>query len=399
MLLGKDITSHYLQYAINHCHLMKTLQLTVELSLDQPCIFLPAHSSTGSTPSVTGRFCLSLTRAISFKAITVRVIGTLKTPRYGLFFPETREEVTFQQRQPLACSKANDSFTMPEGNYEFLFEFPLVDILFDTIIGPKHNYHTYRVEAVIERWMRRDLVVSEPVRIYKYPRLGRHDLAKAMISNSTQGIGYYFSIPDTLVQHGSAFPVDCWFVIPQGATLSSLRLRVIEKHELSFPATAAESAKYDTHFITHGTTHIIFEKEQCYPHSFPEAVGNEELDVNERQISIAVGLPRAAEDCSQSYSSKCIKINHFLVIKVEFKDNNASSVKQIAEAIPLHIYMKPDGGNDLSGCRFQPQCQEREATPPPLYGKHELDRMISAPPELRLDLGPIPPVVSSVDVR
>ncbi|KAL4797739.1 hypothetical protein BDV19DRAFT_358599 [Aspergillus venezuelensis] len=378
MFLSKDITSHYLR-------------------LDDPCVFLPAHSSDSLNPFVSGRFCLSLARATSFKAITARLIGRLKTPRYGLFLPETREEVTFQQRQPLACSKAPASFTMPAGDYEFLFDFPLTDILFDTLTGPKHNYHTYRVEVVIERSMRRDLIVSEPVRIYKYPRLARHDLAKAMVSDSTQGIGYHFSIPDTLVHHGSAFPVDCWFVVPKDISLSNLRLRVIEKHELSFPATAAEMVKYDTHLITNGETHVIFEKEQLFARTPGESLARERSDTHERQISMSVRLPREAEDCSQSYSSKCIKINHFLVMNVDFKDGTGNS-KEIAEAIPLHIYMKPDDGNDFAESRFELECQEGETSPPPFYGKHEYDQMISAPLDLTLASGQHNPIVSSVDV-
>ncbi|KAL4945696.1 hypothetical protein BDV06DRAFT_219088 [Aspergillus oleicola] len=364
MLLTKDIASYYLR-------------------LDQSCIFLPSHSSSEPSPCASGRFCLSISRPTSFKAITARVIGRLKTPRYGLFLPETREEVTFQQRQPLARSRAPDSFTMPAGDYEFLFELPLSDVIFDTIFGPKHEYHTYRVEVVIERWMRRDLVVSEPVRIYRYPRLGRHDLAEAVVSNSTQGLGYHLSIPDTRIQHGSTFPVDCWFVLPKGAALSRLRLRVIEKHELSFPATAAETVKYDTHFITSGATHVIFEKEWHFAPNPQGAPVCGTTTVDEHQISMPVLLPSKAIDCSQSYSSKCIKINHFLVIKAEFKDGSENTVREIAEAIRLHIYMKPDDGNDFFQNHLgMMQCEEGERSPPPFYGKHELDQMIPAPREL-----------------
>ena len=60
--------------------------------------------------------------------------------------------------------------------------------------------------------------------------------------------------------------------------------------------------------------------------------------------------------------------------------------------------MKPDHDTNYSESRIELQCQEGEASPPPFYGKHELDRIISAPPELRFASRSTPPVVSGVGV-
>lgn len=83
---------------------------------------------------------------------------------------QEREEITFERSQALAFSKTRNAFTMPAGNYEFPFEIPLSGLRFDTLVGPKHEYYTYHVEVTVERWMWRDLVVSQPVRIYRYPK-------------------------------------------------------------------------------------------------------------------------------------------------------------------------------------------------------------------------------------
>lgn len=99
------------------------------------------------------------------------------SPRYGIFVAQEREEVTFERSQTLAFSKTRNAFTMPAGYYEFPFAIPLSGLRFDTLVGPKHEYYTYRVEVTVQRWMWRDLVVSQPVRIYRYPKL---DIARSM---------------------------------------------------------------------------------------------------------------------------------------------------------------------------------------------------------------------------
>lgn len=83
----------------------------------------------------------------------------------GILGTDYREQVTFDQNQALASSKTN--FRMPPGDHAFLFDIPLPCKLLETVTGPKHQYHTYRVDVVIERRLKSDLVISHPVRIYQ----------------------------------------------------------------------------------------------------------------------------------------------------------------------------------------------------------------------------------------
>lgn len=56
---------------------------------------------------------------------------------------------------------------MPAGEHAFLFDISLPSKVFDTATGANHQYHTYRVEAIIERRLKSNFVVSQPVRIYQ----------------------------------------------------------------------------------------------------------------------------------------------------------------------------------------------------------------------------------------
>lgn len=84
----------------------------------------------------------------------------------GILGTENREQLTFEKHQALASSKTN-AFRMPPGDHAFLFDIPLPCKILETVTGPKHQYHTYRVEIVIERRLKNDLVISQPVRIYQ----------------------------------------------------------------------------------------------------------------------------------------------------------------------------------------------------------------------------------------
>ncbi|KAL5000100.1 hypothetical protein BDV10DRAFT_183694 [Aspergillus recurvatus] len=344
------------------------------LHLDRSCVFLPLEHHNEQPPCVTGRLTLSLIRPASLKGITVRVIGKMKTPQYGLFLGGTREQVTFERSQTVASSKIRNLFTMPEGDYEFPFEIPLSGILYDTLTGPKHEYHAYRVEVLIERWMWPNLVVSRPLRIHRYPMinigLGLSKVAAKSCSN--HDLGYHFSIPDTLVPHGSAFPVECWFRLSQGVVMWGLTVRVIERHELCFNATATEAAQYGTNFITSHTSQVLLEqrydgRESCL---IPR-----EVDV--QQISIPVRLPAGEGVCSQSYSSRNIQIEHVLVIEAEFGNRESESNTRITETIPLYIYMRPEDTKDHIPQRLHKLEADEEDRPPPTYERHQLDRIIS----------------------
>lgn len=154
-------------------------------SLDKSCIFLPTSNFSESKACISGKLRLSLAQAITVKGISVQVRGIAKLlvilycfQNYtwsnsgrpydeGTFFRSYHEENTFAATQPLASSHQQNPFSLPAGDYEFPFSIPLNRNMLETIPGPETNYHSYQVHAMIERRLNRNLVVSEPLRIYK----------------------------------------------------------------------------------------------------------------------------------------------------------------------------------------------------------------------------------------
>lgn len=84
----------------------------------------------------------------------------------SVIFNTYHEEITFERKQALASSKKLSSFSLPAGDYQLPFEITLDGHLFETIVGPRHQYHSYELYGIIERRLSRDIVVSHPVRIY-----------------------------------------------------------------------------------------------------------------------------------------------------------------------------------------------------------------------------------------
>lgn len=82
---------------------------------------------------------------------------------------EDREEITHEKEQTLASSKTTSSFQILAGYYEFLFDIPLPANIVETSTGPGHYYHTYQVDAVIERRYWKNNVISQPFSVYKFP--------------------------------------------------------------------------------------------------------------------------------------------------------------------------------------------------------------------------------------
>ncbi|KAJ0413535.1 hypothetical protein BJY00DRAFT_58389 [Aspergillus carlsbadensis] len=349
-----------------------------DLQLDRSTIFPPADRNNESSPCVTGRFHLALTRATSIKGIRARVVGTMKTPRYGMFTPAIHEETTFERSQNLVFSKTLDSFTMPAGNYEFPIEISLKGALLETLTGPGHEYHTYRVEVVVERRMQWDLAVSEPLRIYQWRPGGISVLPEKTIEESSnQDIQYHISIPDPFVRHGSVFPVECWIEpLSEDTTVASITIRLHEKHDLCFNATAAESMKYDTNFITWHHDYVIL-KEKC--DLSPRTVAQCEERLGMQQVTVPVRLPERPDACSQSFSSRTIKIEHLLVVEIEYQDREIEGTKKATQTLPMYIYMAPPSHNE--GNQPPPtreiQCFKTDHNCPPSYGQHELDQMLS----------------------
>ncbi|KAL3463680.1 hypothetical protein BJX64DRAFT_256715 [Aspergillus heterothallicus] len=359
MLFGTDIASYNLQ-------------------LDKSSVFLPAHRDQGSSKSVTGHFQLSLARPTLFKGIKARVIGRLKTPRYGIFMPETHEETTtYERTQHLAFSKSLDVFTLPAGSYEFPLDLPLDKIPIETLTGPGHAYHTYTVEVVLQRRMARDITVSRPLRIYRYPSSDILEMWEKPCpeEKDNEDIRLSISIPDTLVQHGSTIPVDVWMEkLSESISISRITVQVHEKHDLCLTATAAETTRYQTHFITWHRDHIVF-KEEC---SAPQLKRVQPDRTNIQQMTIPVQLPRGLNVCSQTFTSRSIKIKHLLVVEVHYQNQTADAPTKITRTLPLYIYMAPIRG-ETCGSHTTRKCLEQKdgRDCPPSYGTHTVDQLIS----------------------
>ena len=80
------------------------------------------------------------------------------------------------REQVLAASKTHKSFQLPAGNYTFLFDIPLPTNATETATGPEHKYHTYQVEAIVKRCYGKDMILSQPLRVYRHPRVDPSEL-------------------------------------------------------------------------------------------------------------------------------------------------------------------------------------------------------------------------------
>lgn len=94
-------------------------------------------------------------------------LNTAPSPIEGIMGSENREVTTFEREQALASSRTLNAFRIPAGEHAFFFDIPIPNKIFETVAGAGHQYHTYRVDAVIERRLKSDFVVSQPVRIYQ----------------------------------------------------------------------------------------------------------------------------------------------------------------------------------------------------------------------------------------
>ncbi|KAL2869607.1 uncharacterized protein BJX67DRAFT_392116 [Aspergillus lucknowensis] len=348
--------------------------LNYDIQLDHETIFLPFTHQNELPASITGKFCLTLTRPACFKGIKARLVGTMRTPRYGILIANLHKEMTFEKTQTLVQPKPGPetltSFILESGEHEFPFEIPLMGTVCETLTGPGHEYHSYRLEIIIQRPLRRAIILGKPVRIYRVPQPNPRELSSNTIEGtSPQNIHYHFSIPDTFIRSGSTFPVECWFLpLRKDVTPLSVAVRVLEKHKLSFAATAAETVRYNTYFITSSAEHLIVEESYESGHERITYGGDA---VDGWQMSLPVRLPRVADACSQSFRSKSINISHSVVVEGLFRDNTGHVV-EVTQTVPIYIYMAADDA--LVGEETFMSSQEL-CDSPPVYGRHELDRM------------------------
>ncbi|CAG8180624.1 hypothetical protein PENNAL_c0060G04768 [Penicillium nalgiovense] len=354
-----------------------------ELSLDRACIFI---SEERHPASVTGRLSLSLAQVVSVKSIKVRLRGTFAIPIEGVFGSESREQVTFERDQPLAFSKTLNAFQMPAGEHAFLFDISLPSKVFDTATGANHQYHTYRVEAIIERRLKSNFVVSQPVRIYQVSDLEisylRPHCPLTLEGHSNENIQYCLSITDRNVPFGCTFPVECWFApLLKYAKLNTVTTKVVEKQTARMEATAAESVRHNMRFITAAQTQTVFSKTIDFSREESPVDGS---DI-EWRFTTPITLPQSLNACSQSMSTRHIKITHELSITAEFRDEEGNVTAVITEVMPFKIHMAPNViGEDASVHGQDIQHIQGNQSPPPAYGDRFSDLVVAVATQLNL---------------
>ncbi|KAF7624846.1 hypothetical protein AFLA_001726 [Aspergillus flavus NRRL3357] len=354
--------------------------LSCSLSLDKSCIFLPTSNFSESKACISGKLRLSLAQAITVKGISVQVRGIAKLPYdEGTFFRSYHEENTFAATQPLASSHQQNPFSLPAGDYEFPFSIPLNRNMLETIPGPETNYHSYQVHAMIERRLNRNIVVSEPLRIYK--RFSVEESLNWMsalnsIDKQWDNVAQYsISIPDVNIPFGATFPMKLRFApLSKGIKLHALTIDVIEQHEVKISAPAAYSAQFNVHFLSSKREHIIFNER----HNLDDCIApeSEEPDL-EWCITKTISLPQDLAACTQDVSSKMMTIKHQVAFTVELL-GVGKGLSMIKGTIPFNIYMSPHVISEHGTVRrvHIDGCHDDYVPPPPLYSKHQNDLLL-----------------------
>lgn len=113
--------------------------------------------------------------------------------------------------------------------------------------------------------------------------------------------------------------MECWFApLLKYAKLSTVTIKVIEKQTARLEATAAESVQQNMRFITAAQTQTVFSKNIDFSHENESPV--DDLSEVEWRFTTSVSLPQSLDACSQSISTRHIKIAHELSINAEFRD-------------------------------------------------------------------------------
>jgi hypothetical protein len=130
-------------------------------------------------------------------------------------------------------------------------------------------------------------------------------------STPEHGLIHRITLPSNRIPFGSTFPVNISLstASEKDTTLSKITIEVIERHNLKLDATAAQSARYNIHTIRSTRSHTLVSK----TFDFTEGPNTE------WRVCKMVGLPQALDKASHSINTKTIKIEHFLVVRMEFR--------------------------------------------------------------------------------
>ncbi|KKK13224.1 hypothetical protein ARAM_000555 [Aspergillus rambellii] len=270
-------------------------------------------------------------------------------------------------------------FMMPAGDYEFPFNIPLDEHTIETIRGPSQNQHTYQVHGIVERRLGKDIIVSEPIGIYKSPAvpLGFMMSSPALVEGSLGDlVQYNVSIPDVNIPFGSTFPVKFSLVpLSKDISLGTITLEVVEEHKIKIDAPAAYSARYNIRHLASKAKHVILAEQHE-----PDDYVSERPEVFEIEWCTAkkVSLPRDFASCTQSVQTGVFKINHLLAVTITVKDARGG-LSMIKETIPFKIAMSPYViGQDGTIYSVDMEELEHDSSPsPPVYNDHKKDVLLA----------------------
>jgi hypothetical protein len=124
--------------------------------------------------------------------------------------------------------------------------------------------------------------------------------------------------------------VECWFApLLKYATLKTVTIKVIEKQIVRLEATAEESVRHNVRFITAAQTETVFTK--VIDFSERDESDSGDLSEIEWRFTTPVSLPGSLDACSQSVSTRPIKIDHELSITAEFSDETGKETAVVCE--------------------------------------------------------------------
>ncbi|KAE8383160.1 hypothetical protein BDV26DRAFT_277605 [Aspergillus bertholletiae] len=251
--------------------------------------------------------------------------------------------------------------------------------MLETIAFRGSSYHTYHVHAIIERRFSKNVILSEPIRIYKHFSIEDSLYwmsALNSISKQWDNVAQYsVSIPDVNIPFGATFPLKLWVApLSKGLKLQALTINVVEQHELKINAPATYSAQFNVHFLSSKKENVIFSE----GHSLDDCMTLEsgESDI-EWSATKWISLPQDLEAYSQDVSSSMIKINHQVEFTVELL-GMGGKLSMIKGTIPFNIYMSPQVISEHGTVRrlHVDGSLDEYMDPPPLYSKHQNDLLL-----------------------
>lgn len=130
--------------------------------------------------------------------------------------------------------------------------------------------------------------------------------------------------------------MECWFApLLKYAKLNTVTIKVIEKQTARLEATAADSVRHNMQFITAAQTQTVLSKTMDFSQGDESPVDGSEI---EWRFTTPVSLPRTLDACSQSISTRHLKITHELSITAEFCDEAGAATAVVCKETQAEIY-------------------------------------------------------------